>query len=81
MRLLKELMRVATQHRAFYCYVLLSVWIFLLIAGKWKSSGLMAIVGKHSIYTQYKSKKRFLKLTQLVNMVVNTRIGRALLYS
>lgn len=34
MRLLKELMRVATQHRAIYCYVLLSVWIFLLIAGK-----------------------------------------------
>ncbi|XP_039498535.1 2-phosphoxylose phosphatase 1 [Drosophila santomea] len=39
MRLLKELMRVATQHRAFYCYVLLSVWIFLLIAGMYRYMG------------------------------------------
>ncbi|XP_016967636.1 2-phosphoxylose phosphatase 1 [Drosophila biarmipes] len=39
MRLLKELMRVATQNRAFYCYVLLSVWIFLLIAGMYRYMG------------------------------------------
>ncbi|KAH8413003.1 hypothetical protein KR009_007375 [Drosophila setifemur] len=39
MRLLKELMRVATQHRAFYCYMLLSIWIFLLIAGMYRYMG------------------------------------------
>uniref|UniRef100_A0A6P4E594 2-phosphoxylose phosphatase 1 n=1 Tax=Drosophila rhopaloa TaxID=1041015 RepID=A0A6P4E594_DRORH len=39
MRLLKELMRMATQHRAFYCYMLLSIWIFLLIAGMYRYVG------------------------------------------
>lgn len=32
--LLKELTRFTTQHRTFYCYVFLSIWIFLLIAGE-----------------------------------------------
>lgn len=32
--LLKELTRLTTQHRTFYCYMFLSIWIFLLIAGK-----------------------------------------------
>lgn len=31
---LKELSRFFTQNRTFYCYLILSVWIFLLIAGK-----------------------------------------------
>ncbi|XP_001356640.2 2-phosphoxylose phosphatase 1 [Drosophila pseudoobscura] len=39
MLLLKELMRLATQHRTFYCYVLLSIWIFLLIAGMYRYMG------------------------------------------
>jgi hypothetical protein len=33
MLLLKELIRLSSQHRTFYCYLLLSIWIFLLIAG------------------------------------------------
>ncbi|SPP79288.1 2-phosphoxylose phosphatase 1 [Drosophila guanche] len=41
MLLLKELMRLATQHRTFYCYVLLSIWIFLLIAGMYRYMGSM----------------------------------------
>lgn len=28
------MVRLSYQHRAFYCYVILSVWIFLLVAGK-----------------------------------------------
>ncbi|KAH8255424.1 hypothetical protein KR038_002895 [Drosophila bunnanda] len=51
MRLLKELMRVATQHRAFYCYVLLSVWIFLLIAGMYRYMGnVESIPGGGSVF-------------------------------
>jgi large-conductance mechanosensitive channel len=30
------MVRLSYQHRAFYCYVILSVWIFLLVAGKEK---------------------------------------------
>lgn len=33
MSLFKDLVRCSSQHRAFYCYVILSVWIFLLIGG------------------------------------------------
>ncbi|XP_041675267.1 2-phosphoxylose phosphatase 1 [Drosophila eugracilis] len=51
MRLLKELMRVATQHRAFYCYVLLTVWIFLLIAGMYRYMGnVESIPGGGSVF-------------------------------
>lgn len=32
-RMLAEMVRLSYQHRAFYCYVILSVWIFLLVAG------------------------------------------------
>ncbi|KAL6435529.1 hypothetical protein ACFW04_005476 [Cataglyphis niger] len=32
--MLAEMVRLSYQHRAFYCYVILSVWIFLLVAGK-----------------------------------------------
>lgn len=35
MFLLKELIRLSSQHRTLYCYSILSVWIFLLIAGKY----------------------------------------------
>ncbi|EDW11101.1 2-phosphoxylose phosphatase 1 [Drosophila mojavensis] len=37
--LLKELTRLTTQHRTFYCYMLLSIWIFLLIAGMYRYMG------------------------------------------
>ncbi|XP_055918082.1 2-phosphoxylose phosphatase 1 [Eupeodes corollae] len=36
---LKELIRFSTQHRTLYCYMILSVWIFLLIAGMYKYIG------------------------------------------
>lgn len=32
--LLKELIKFSSQHRTLYCYLILSIWIFLLIAGK-----------------------------------------------
>lgn len=32
--LLKEIARFSLQHRTLYCYLILSIWIFLLIAGK-----------------------------------------------
>lgn len=35
-RMLAEMVRLSYQHRAFYCYVILSVWIFLLVAGNWR---------------------------------------------
>ncbi|KAH8289928.1 hypothetical protein KR018_005854 [Drosophila ironensis] len=51
MRLLKELMRMATQHRALYCYVLLSIWIFLLIAGMYRYMGnVESISGGGSVF-------------------------------
>ncbi|XP_017097639.3 2-phosphoxylose phosphatase 1 [Drosophila bipectinata] len=51
MRLLKELMRLATQHRALYCYVLLSIWIFLLIAGMYRYMGNVdTIPGSGSVF-------------------------------
>lgn len=31
--MLAEMVRLSYQHKAFYCYVILSVWIFLLVAG------------------------------------------------
>ncbi|XP_037959947.1 2-phosphoxylose phosphatase 1 [Teleopsis dalmanni] len=37
--LLKELIRFSTQHRTLYCYMILSIWIFLLIAGMYKYIG------------------------------------------
>ncbi|XP_030555014.1 2-phosphoxylose phosphatase 1 [Drosophila novamexicana] len=37
--LLKELTRLTTQHRTFYCYMFLSIWIFLLIAGMYRYMG------------------------------------------
>lgn len=36
--MLAEMVRLSYQHRAFYCYVILSVWIFLLVAGKKKNA-------------------------------------------
>lgn len=36
-RMLAEMVRLSYQHRAFYCYVILSVWIFLLVAGNWRN--------------------------------------------
>lgn len=32
-------MKVSSQHRALYCYLILSVWIFLLVAGMYKYIG------------------------------------------
>lgn len=37
-RMLAEMVRLSYQHRAFYCYVILSIWIFLLVAGNWRKS-------------------------------------------
>ncbi|XP_024944171.1 2-phosphoxylose phosphatase 1 isoform X2 [Cephus cinctus] len=37
--MLSEMVRLSYQHRAFYCYVILSVWIFLLVAGMYKYIG------------------------------------------
>ncbi|XP_035774398.1 2-phosphoxylose phosphatase 1-like [Anopheles albimanus] len=37
--MLKELTRISIQHRTLYCYVILSIWIFLLIAGMYKYIG------------------------------------------
>ncbi|EDW03860.1 GH11471 [Drosophila grimshawi] len=37
--LLKELTRFTTQPRTFYCYMFLSIWIFLLIAGMYRYMG------------------------------------------
>lgn len=34
------MVRLSYQHRAFYCYVILSVWIFLLVAGMYKYIGI-----------------------------------------
>lgn len=34
--MLYEIIRLSTQHRALHCYVLLSLWIFLLVAGLYK---------------------------------------------
>lgn len=34
-----EMVRLSYQHRAFYCYVILTVWIFLLVAGMYKYIG------------------------------------------
>uniref|UniRef100_A0A1B0C0R9 2-phosphoxylose phosphatase 1 n=1 Tax=Glossina palpalis gambiensis TaxID=67801 RepID=A0A1B0C0R9_9MUSC len=39
MMILRELIRFSTQHRTLYCYMILSVWIFLLIAGMYKYIG------------------------------------------
>ncbi|KAL7739969.1 hypothetical protein ACLKA6_013156 [Drosophila palustris] len=37
--LLKDLTRFTTQHRTLYCYLFLSLWIFLLIAGMYRYVG------------------------------------------
>ncbi|XP_050084607.1 phosphatidylinositol 3-kinase catalytic subunit type 3-like isoform X3 [Anopheles aquasalis] len=37
--MLKELTKFSLQHRTLYCYVVLSIWIFLLIAGMYKYIG------------------------------------------
>ncbi|XP_049317831.1 2-phosphoxylose phosphatase 1 isoform X2 [Bactrocera dorsalis] len=37
--LIKELIRFSTQHRTLHCYLVLSIWIFLLIAGMYKYIG------------------------------------------
>ncbi|XP_034473546.1 2-phosphoxylose phosphatase 1 [Drosophila innubila] len=37
--LLKDLTRLTTQHRTLYCYLFLSLWIFLLIAGMYRYMG------------------------------------------
>ncbi|XP_054742443.1 2-phosphoxylose phosphatase 1 isoform X1 [Anastrepha obliqua] len=37
--LIKELIRFSTQHRTLHCYLILSIWIFLLIAGMYKYIG------------------------------------------
>ncbi|CAD6998375.1 2-phosphoxylose phosphatase 1 [Ceratitis capitata] len=37
--LVKELIRFSTQHRTLHCYLVLSIWIFLLIAGMYKYIG------------------------------------------
>ncbi|XP_014473129.1 PREDICTED: 2-phosphoxylose phosphatase 1 [Dinoponera quadriceps] len=37
--MLAEMVRLSYQHKAFYCYVILSVWIFLLVAGMYKYIG------------------------------------------
>lgn len=31
----KDIVRLASQHRTLYCYVILSVWIFFLVAGEY----------------------------------------------
>ncbi|XP_068151578.1 2-phosphoxylose phosphatase 1 [Drosophila tropicalis] len=43
--LLKDLTRLTTQHRTFYCYMFLSIWIFLLIAGMYRYMGNAEING------------------------------------
>ena len=40
-RMLAEMVRLSYQHRAFYCYVILSVWIFLLVAGNWRKFAIL----------------------------------------
>ncbi|CAL7942547.1 unnamed protein product [Xylocopa violacea] len=47
--MLAEMVRLSYQHRAFYCYVILSVWIFLLVAGMYKYIG---VDEKSSIQTR-----------------------------
>ncbi|XP_053676117.1 2-phosphoxylose phosphatase 1 [Anopheles nili] len=37
--ILKEIARFSLQHRTLYCYLILSIWIFLLIAGMYKYIG------------------------------------------
>ncbi|KAL9706391.1 hypothetical protein quinque_009909 [Culex quinquefasciatus] len=37
--LLKDIARFSLQHRTLYCYLILSIWIFLLIAGMYKYIG------------------------------------------
>ncbi|EAT34717.1 AAEL013070-PA [Aedes aegypti] len=37
--LLREIARFSLQHRTLYCYLILSIWIFLLIAGMYKYIG------------------------------------------
>lgn len=34
--MLYDVIRLGTQHRAIHCYVLLSLWIFLIVAGLYK---------------------------------------------
>lgn len=34
--MLFDIVRLTTQHRALHCYILLSIWIFLIIAGLYK---------------------------------------------
>ncbi|XP_015113288.1 2-phosphoxylose phosphatase 1 [Diachasma alloeum] len=37
--MLVEMVRLSYQHRAFYCYIILTIWIFLLVAGMYKYIG------------------------------------------
>lgn len=34
--MINEFLRLGSQHRALHCYILLSLWIFLLVAGLYK---------------------------------------------
>ncbi|KAI4485302.1 hypothetical protein M0804_006807 [Polistes exclamans] len=46
--MLAEMVRLSYQHRAFYCYVILSVWIFLLVAGMYKYIGVDERISRQS---------------------------------
>ncbi|XP_055639700.1 2-phosphoxylose phosphatase 1 [Toxorhynchites rutilus septentrionalis] len=52
--LLREIARFSLQHRTLYCYLILSIWIFLLIAGMYKYIGSMensySILGSKSFF-------------------------------
>lgn len=50
---LREAIRFFSQHRTLYCYLCLSLWIFLLIAGKYK-----CIVAAACIYAGKKIDKK-----------------------
>ncbi|XP_063695470.1 2-phosphoxylose phosphatase 1 [Culicoides brevitarsis] len=37
--LIKDVVRFSSQHRTLYCYLILSIWIFLIVAGMYKYMG------------------------------------------
>ncbi|XP_053696498.1 2-phosphoxylose phosphatase 1 [Sabethes cyaneus] len=61
---LKEVARFSLQHRTLYCYLILSIWIFLLIAGMYKYIG--SIENSNSVLNSknYLYKKQHLFLEQ-----------------
>lgn len=73
--MLAEMVRLSYQHRAFYCYVILSVWIFLLVAGKRKQRAIpRADMWSHSKCRDWPCRKNWRNFESYCSQISTLRV-------